>query len=218
MSEITIYQAKDGSTDIQVRFEQDTCWLSQAQMVELFGRSQPVISRHVNSALKEGEISEKSNMQKMHIANSDRPVVIYDLDVVISVGYRVKSPRGVQFRRWATQRLREYMTQGYALNRQRFEENARELEAALTLIQKASHSPELGGDVGRGLVDIVTRYTQTFLLLQRYDEGLLTEPQTAAGGKLVSQDPTDESASELLARIRAEHAAAPTPKRGRKKA
>jgi len=98
-NQIEIYQTEDGVTDIQVRFEQETIWLTQAQMVELFGRDVSVVSRHIRNALNEGEIDEKSNLQKMQIANSDRPVAYYDLDVVISVGYRVKSQRGVQFRR-----------------------------------------------------------------------------------------------------------------------
>ena len=106
---IEIYQSVDGQAKVDVRFDADTVWLSQAQMTALFGRDQSVISRHINNALNEEEILEKSNMQKMHMANSDRPVTFYDLDVVISVGYRIKSAQGVQFRRWATQRLREYL-------------------------------------------------------------------------------------------------------------
>ena len=116
-AKIEIYQAADGQARVDVLFEQETVWLSQAQMTDLFGRDQSVISRHIANALKDEEVSEKSNMQKMHIANSDRPVAFYDLDVVISVGYRIKSPQGVQFRRWATQRLREYLVQGYTLNK-----------------------------------------------------------------------------------------------------
>lgn len=89
---IEIYQTQDGTTTLEVQFNQDTVWLSQAQMVELFGRNQSVISRHINNALEDGEITEKSNMQKMHIAFSDRPVTFYDLETIISVGYRIKSP------------------------------------------------------------------------------------------------------------------------------
>jgi len=124
----------------------------------------------------------------MQIANSDRPVSFYDLDVVISVGYRVKSQQGVQFRRWATDRLREHLTQGWTLSRQRMASNARELEAALQLIQKTARSSELNTDSGRGLVEIVSRYAQTFLLLQHYDEGLLSEPKTETGGVLQTVD------------------------------
>ncbi len=127
-------------------------------------------------------------MQNMHIAGSDKPVKAYNLDVIISVGYRVKSPQGTRFRQWATRILREHLTQGYTLNRQRFESNARELEAALQLVRKAAHSPELQTDMGRGLVDIVTRYAQTFVLLQCYDEGLLTEPPTITDRTLFTLD------------------------------
>ncbi|WP_240314047.1 hypothetical protein [Psychrobacter proteolyticus] len=99
MAKVEIYESADGKAQVDVRFEQETVWLSQAQMTELFGRDQSVVSRHIANAIKDEEIDEKSNMQKMHIANSDRPVTFYDLDVVISVGYRIKFPQGVQFRR-----------------------------------------------------------------------------------------------------------------------
>lgn len=196
-SQIEIYQTDDGQTEIAVQFEAETAWLSQAQMVELFGRDQSVISRHIRNAVKEEEISEMSNMQKMHIAHADRPVMFYDLDVVISVGYRIKSQQGVQFRRWATQRLREYLTRGYAINRQRFEQNAAELEQALALIKKAAQSQELRTDAGRGLVEIVSRYTQTFLWLQRYDEGLLEEPEGHPGGNLPSPNEAMQALGSL---------------------
>lgn len=198
MNEISIYQSENGT--IEVRLEQDTVWLSQAQIVTLFGRDQSVVSRHIGNIFKEGELERESNMQKMHIANSDKPVEMYNLDVIISVGYRVKSQQGTRFRQWATRTLREHLTQGYTLNRQRLEANARELEAALQLVKKAAQSPELLADTGRGLVDIVTRYAQTFLLLQRYDEGLLTEPPEQRGGIL----PTLDEARQALARLKAD--------------
>lgn len=181
---IEIYQTQDGQTQVEVRFEQETVWLSQAQMVALFGRNQSVISRHINNALEEEEINEKSNMQKMHIASADRPVTFYDLETIISVGYRIKSPQGVAFRRWATTRLKDYLLKGYALNHKRLQQNAAELEQALALIQKTAASPELTVESGRGLVDIVSRYTHTFLWLQQYDEGLLNEPKGEHGGAL----------------------------------
>ena len=186
--QIEIYQTESGDIRVDVQFERETVWLAQAQMAELFGRDVSVISRHIRNAMDEGEVSEKSNLQKMQIANSDRPVSFYDLDVVISVGYRVKSQQGVQFRRWATDRLREHLTQGWTLSRQRMASNARELEAALQLIQKTARSSELNTDSGRGLVEIVSRYAQTFLLLQHYDEGLLSEPKTETGGVLQTVD------------------------------
>jgi len=120
----------------------------------------------------------------LHVAGSDKPVRFYNLDLVISVGYRVKSLAGTRFRQWATRTLREHLVRGYTLNHQRFEQDARELEAALTLVRKAAAGEALTTDQGRGLVDIIARYTQTFLLLQRYDEGLLEEPKGEAGGTL----------------------------------
>ena len=123
MSEILIYQTDDGQTRLEVQFGEDTVWLSQAHMAELFQRDQSVIARHLKNIQEEGELDLESNMQKMPIAGSDKPVTFYNLDVIISVGYRVKSQRGTQFRRWATQRLREFLVKGFVLNDQRFKEN-----------------------------------------------------------------------------------------------
>lgn len=95
---VVLYQAEDGTTSLEVRLHEETVWLTQAQMAELFQRDQSVISRHVSNVFKEGELSRGSTMQKMHNAFSDKPITLYNLDVVISVGYRVKSLRGTQFR------------------------------------------------------------------------------------------------------------------------
>lgn len=115
-TELIIYQTEDGRTKIDVYFQDENAWLNKAQMAELFQRDRSVISRHVRNVFDEGELDEKSNVQKMHIANSDKPVEYYSLDVVISVGYRVKSLRGTQFRIWANSVLREYLIKGFAMN------------------------------------------------------------------------------------------------------
>ena len=115
-TELIIYQTEDGTTKIDVYFQGENAWLSKAQMAELFQRDRSVISRHVRNVFDEGELDEKSNVQKMHIANSDKPVEYYSLDVIISVGYRVKSLRGTQFRIWANSVLREYLVKGFAMN------------------------------------------------------------------------------------------------------
>ena len=199
-ADILIYQAEDGTAMAEVRLAAETVWLSQEQMAALFGRERSVISKHLRNVFAEGELDEKSNVQNLHIAGSDKPVRFYNLDVIISIGYRVKSRQGTRFRQWATRTLREHLTQGYTLNRQRLENNARELEAALLLVKKAAQSPALLADTGRGLVDIVTRYAQTFLLLQRYDEGLLAEPPEQQGGVL----PTLDEARAALAGLKAD--------------
>ena len=123
-SEILVYEAADGEVRVDVRLEHGTVWLNQQQMAELFGRERSVITRHVRSVFREGELDEKSNVHFLHIAGSDRPVGFYNLDVIISVGYRVKSRRGTQFRIWATRTLREHLVQGYTLNRPRLARGA----------------------------------------------------------------------------------------------
>ena len=115
-NQIIIYQTEDGQTKIDVTLEQETVWLTQAQMAELFQRDISVISRHIKNIFEEGELDEKSNLHFLQIANSDKPVAFYSLDVIISVGYRVKSLRGTQFRIWANKVLKEYMIKGFAMN------------------------------------------------------------------------------------------------------
>ncbi len=185
MSEIIIYEPADGG-HVTVRLEGESLWLTQEQIADLFKRERSVITKHLRNIFRDGELIEKSNVQILHIAGSDKPVKFYNLDAIISVGYRVNSKRGTQFRQWATSVLRDHLMQGWTLDRFRFEHNAAELEAALALVKKAAQSPDLIVETGRGLVEIVSRYTQTFLLLQRYDEGLLTDPNGTAGGVMLS--------------------------------
>jgi len=118
-SEILLYQTENGQTKLEVKLENETVWLTQQQMSELFQRDRTVITKHINNIFLENELQEESNVQNLHIANSDKPVKYYSLDVIISVGYRVKSHRGTQFRIWATQRLKEYIIKGFALDDER---------------------------------------------------------------------------------------------------
>lgn len=185
MSEIVIFEPTEGGQVI-VRLEGDSLWLTQNQIANLFQRERSVITKHLRNIFTDGELDEKSNVQNLHIAGSDKPAKFYSLDVIISVGYRVNSKRGTQFRQWASRVLRDHLMQGWTLDRARFEHNATKLEAALTLIKKTAQSPNLIADTGRGLVEIISRYTQTFLLLQRYDEGLLTDPSGTTGGVMLS--------------------------------
>lgn len=120
--EIVIYETEDGTTRLSVSFDGDTVWLTQAQMSTLFRRDISTISRHIANVFEEGELKEEGNLQKMQIAGSDKPVAIYNLDVIISVGYRVKSQQGVRFRQWATRILKEYAIKGFSLNDQRLKD------------------------------------------------------------------------------------------------
>jgi prophage maintenance system killer protein len=185
--EIVLYEAANGEVHLDVRLERETVWLSLDQMAKLFGRDNSVISRHLRNVFASRELERKSVVAKNATTAADGKtyhVDYFNLDAIISVGHRVNSKRGVRFRQWATRVLREHVVRGYTINRQRFEANARELEATLRLVKKTASSGELSLDSGRGLVEVIARYTQTFLLLQRYDEGLLTEPKGIPGGAL----------------------------------
>ena len=128
-NKIIIYQTADGQTSIDVKLDNDTVWLSQAQMSDLFQKDLSVIARHISNVFKEGELEEKSNMQILHNTFSKyKPTKIYSLDVIISVGYRVKSQRGTQFRIWANKVLKEYLVKGYAVNKALTEQRYTELK------------------------------------------------------------------------------------------
>lgn len=135
-----IYQTADGQTSVNVRLENDTVWLTQAQMVQLFERERTVITKHINNVFKEGELDEKTNVHFLHIANSDKPVKFYSLDVIISVGYRVKSQRGTQFRIWASRILKDYLIKGYALSDRVSKENYNERRRLLQLTRRTLHN------------------------------------------------------------------------------
>lgn len=141
-NQIEIYKSPDGNTSIEVQFEKETVWLTQSQITELFQRDRTVISKHISNVFNEGELEKESNVHFLHIANSDKPVAFYNLDVIISVGYRVKSQRGTQFRQWATQRLKEYLVQGYAINEKRLAEKQMHLETLKTGIRIVSRAIE----------------------------------------------------------------------------
>ncbi len=201
-NDILIYQHAGQAVEVRLDGEHETLWLSLQQMASLFERDKSVISRHLRNIFKEGELARDAVVAKNATTAADGKtyqVDYYNLDAIISLGYRVNSKKGTQFRIWATQRLKEYLVQGYSLNQQRFDQNAGELQQAIALIRKAARSPELTAESGSGLVEIVSRYTQTFLWLQQYDEGLLNEPKGQPGGNLI----TPEAAMTVLNELKA---------------
>ncbi len=203
-----IYQSDDGQTQIQVRLEKDTIWLSQAQMAELFDKNSDTIGLHLRNIYKSGELKKPATTEKSSVVRQEgkrqvrRKIKFYNLDAIISVGYRVNSKKGTKFRIWATQRLKEYLVKGYSINQQRFKQNAIELQHAMALIQKAAQSPSMETDMGRGLIDILSRYTQTFLWLQQYDEGLLKKPEGQPGGRLAKPEDAMNSLLELKEQLK----------------
>ena len=174
-TEIMIFETKDNEIKLTVPVENETVWLTQAQMTELFQVNRTVITRHVNNVFKENELVRESNVQKMHIANSDKPVQFYSLDVIISVGYRVKSSRGVEFRQWANKILRQYIVQGYAINEKRIEALQRTVN-----IQTKMLACTFEVDEAEILKAVVHLYTNALMLLDQYDHQSLRKP---AGSK-----------------------------------
>lgn len=202
--EVLVYEAADGSARVDVRLERETVWLTQDQMAWLFGRERSVVTKHIRNAFREGELEARATRAKFTQVQAEggrtvtREVEHYNLDVVISVGYRVKSVEGTRFRQWATRALREHLTRGFSLDRERFARNAAELESALQLVKRAAAGEALTTAQGRGLVGVIARYTQTFLWLQRYDEGLLTALPGSPGGVL----PTIDEARAAIAQLK----------------
>jgi len=185
MNDIEIYKTKDNQTEIAVKFEQDTVWLTQNQISELFQRDRTVITKHINNVFKEGELDEllvcanfAHTTQHGAIVGKtqEKTIKCYNLDVIISVGYRVKSKQGTQFRQWATQRLKEYLVQGYSINEKRLKQvvqNLHILEQTVKQIQQTGSSDGLQLNEAKGLLDILGNYTRSLVLLSRYDSDSL---------------------------------------------
>lgn len=174
MNEIEIYKTPDGNTQVEVRFEGETFWLSQNQIAELFQRDRTVITKHLRNIFKEGELDE--NVVSANFAQTtqhgaikgktqEKDVKFYNLDAILSVGYRVNSKRGTQFRQWATQRLKDYLTQGYAINQKRLDE----LGKMVHLIEQSGRVENLQLQEAKGLLDVLSHYTKSFVLLNQYD-------------------------------------------------
>lgn len=179
--EIQLYKTENG-TEIQVKLDAETVWLNQKQMAELFEKDSDTISLHLKNIYKEDELSENSTSEFFSVVQTEgkrkvnRNVKFYNLDAILSVGYRVNSKRGTQFRQWATQRLKDYLIQGYALNDKRLTQllhNMQQLERAVSLIQNSAQTQTLQLQEAKGLLDILSHYTKSFVLLNQYDSNNL---------------------------------------------
>ncbi len=170
---------------LEVNMQDETVWLTQEQMVKLYERDQSVISRHIKNIFKEGELEEESNMQKMHIANSDKPIILYNLDVIISVGYRVKSKNGIIFRRWANKVLKDYLIKGYAINNRRLEY----LEKTVKLIDIAGRiEKDLNGSEAQGIIKVINTYSNALNLLDDYDHKRIIKPNGTNTDKMITYE------------------------------
>ena len=179
---ILLYKAPDGQTQLEVKLDHETVWLTQAQLSLLFGRERSVIGKHLRNIFQTGELVQESNVQKMPIAFSDKPVSFYNLDVIISVGYRVNSIKGTQFRQWATNVLRQYLVQGFMLNEKRLREDARQLADLKRLVQlqgEVAANQELTSDQSAALLRVLGDYARALDVLDQYDHQRLRVRGTA---------------------------------------
>ncbi|AFI85980.1 cytochrome C [Aggregatibacter actinomycetemcomitans] len=182
-NQIQIYTSQDGKVSLNVSFEKETVWLTQAQMAELFDKDVRTINEHIRNIYAENELEEDPTIRKFRIVRKEglrkvnRQIEHYNLDVIISVGYRVKSQRGVQFRQWATQTLKQYLVQGYALNDRRLQERGIEFEQVIGLLGQTLSNQSLLSDEGKAVLSVVQDYARSWSLLQAYDEQSLTANQ-----------------------------------------
>jgi len=180
-NKIIIYKNKSGEMQIDVKVEKKTVWLSQKQIADLFQTDRTVVTRHIGNIFSTKELDEKSNVQKMHIAKSDKPIKIYNLDVILSVGYRVNSKNATQFRIWATNTLRDYLIDGYKFNKKRLieqKEKLSSLKEAINFIEKKADTYLLQGK-SRELLSLVNEFSRTLTLLEEYDKNKIKIKKTA---------------------------------------
>jgi DNA ligase (NAD+) len=185
--EIVFYQADDGGSSFEVSLYKESVWLSLNQMVELFGRDKSVVSRHLNNIFKSGELKRDAVVAKNATTAADGKtyqVDYYNLDAIISVGYRVNSIRGTQFRIWATSVLKDHLIKGYTVNERRLAEKGLvEMEQAVALLSRTLQKHELVTDEGKAVLDVVTRYAKSWTLLLQYDEDQLELPKESNPAK-----------------------------------
>ena len=167
-NEIVIFETEDKSVVLPVVMKEETVWLNQSQLIELVDRDQSVISRHIRNVFNEQEVDKNSNMHFLHIANSDKPVAYYSLDVIISVGYRVKSKRGVEFRKWANSVLKQYILKGYAVNDNRI----KQLGEVIRIMKRTENALD-----GNQILSVIEKYSNALDLLDSYDHQTMKRPK-----------------------------------------
>lgn len=184
-SAIEIYKSKDNQTRIEVKFDGETVWLNQYQLSDLFSTDRTTVQKHISNIYKTGELSQKQTCAKIAQVRQEgkksvkRDVLHYNLDLIISVGYRVNSKQGTQFRQWATQRLRDYLVKGYAINEQRLkasQQQLTDLKKSMSLLENVIKQKQLTTDEAVGLLKVVTAYSHALDLLDKYDHQQLQVP------------------------------------------
>ncbi len=199
--EVIIYQAKGQKIQLDVKLDRDTIWLTQKQLADLFHTERSVITKHIHNIFETKELEQKSNVQKMHIPNSDKPVNFYNLDMIISVGYRVNSARATQFRIWATNVLKRHLVDGYTINEKRLRSAQHKYQELQKSIKLLGNVVQLAGvsDETKGLIRVIAQYSRALDLLDDFDHQKLRTPK---GTKRVKYELDYDKAKEIIERMR----------------
>jgi len=173
---IVIYKSPKNEIEVEAHFEGETVWLRQDEIARLYGKERTVITKHINKIFADKEVDRKSNVQFLHIANSDKPVAFYNLDVILAVGYRTNSARAIHFRKWATNVLKNYLFKGYVINEKRLlqaKNQFKELQGAISFLQEKSKHELLAGQE-QEIFNLLANYSKTLTLLEQYDKEKLS--------------------------------------------
>ena len=207
---VILYQSPDGTASLEVRLDHETVWLTQKQMAELFGKNSDTIGLHILNIYKEGELTEEGTAEDSSVVQIEgqrhirRPIRFYNLDVIISVGYRVKSQQGTRFRQWATRVMRDHIVKGYTVNEQRLKEEStklQEMRQTVELLARTLANQELVSETGRDVLRVISDYAYALTLLDRYDHGTLAIEETT--GKALHVIDYDE-AIDIVASMKGE--------------
>jgi len=187
MKDLIIYTTANNETQVNIVFDNNTLWLNQKQIAEVFGTAVPAINKHIKNIIKESELQPEATISKMETVQIEgnrkvsRTLDFYNLDMIISIGYRVNSKKATQFRIWATQRLKDYLVEGYAINEKRLQESEnkfQELKQAVKLLESVVNAKEITGDEAQGLLKVLNDYAFALDILDQYDHQTLKISQT----------------------------------------
>ncbi len=176
--EVIMYKTSKNEVELKVHFEKESVWLRQNEIALLFGKERSVITKHINKIFSDKEVDRKSNVQKMHIPTSDKPIEFYSLDVILAVGYKANSPRAIHFRKWASKIIKQYLIKGYAINEKRLLEarsKFNELQKTILFLQKQSKKELLKGQETE-ILNLLADYSKTLSILEQFDKGKV-QPQ-----------------------------------------
>ncbi len=193
--EVIIYQTKSGAIEFKGDLKKDTIWATQAQISDLFNVDRTVATRHINKIIRDGEVDEKSNVQKMHIANSDKPVKFYSLDIILAVGYRTNGKIAIEFRKWATKTLKNHLIKGYTINRKRIDKNYQEFLKTVDEVKKLLPK---GDAVSKGeTLELIKVFASTWFSLDAYDKDKFSKEGLSKRQVKVTADELTSEISKL---------------------